>query len=86
MNRRLLMTLCCALLAWMAVAQQRTETLLEKGWKFMKGDVADAMKPDFDDKQWEAVTVPHDWAIYGPFDRSHDLQEVAVTQNLETAA
>lgn len=80
------MTLCCALLAWMAVAQQRTETLLEKGWKFMKGDVADAMKPDFDDKQWEAVTVPHDWAIYGPFDRSHDLQEVAVTQNLETAA
>lgn len=86
MNRRLLMTLCCALLAWMTVAQQRTETLLEKGWKFMKGDVADAMKPDFDDKQWEAVTVPHDWAIYGPFDRSHDLQEVAVTQNLETAA
>lgn len=86
MNRRLLMTLCCVLLAWMAVAQQRTETLLEKGWKFMKGDVADAMKPDFDDKQWEAVTVPHDWAIYGPFDRSHDLQEVAVTQNLETAA
>ena len=86
MNRRLLMTLCCALLAWMAVAQQRTETLLEKGWKFMKGDVADAMKPGFDDKQWEAVTVPHDWAIYGPFDRSHDLQEVAVTQNLETAA
>lgn len=80
------MTLCCVLLAWMAVAQQRTETLLEKGWKFMKGDVADAMKPDFDDKQWEAVTVPHDWAIYGPFDRSHDLQEVAVTQNLETAA
>lgn len=80
------MTLCCALLAWMAVAQQRTETLLEKGWKFMKGDVADAMKPDFDDKQWEAVTVPHDWAIYGPFDRRHDLQEVAVTQNLETAA
>lgn len=86
MNRRLLMTLCCALLAWMAVAQQRTETLLEKGWKFMKGDVADAMKLNFDDKQWEAVTVPHDWAIYGPFDRSHDLQEVAVTQNLETAA
>lgn len=86
MNRRLLMTLCCVLLVWMAVAQQRTETLLEKGWKFMKGDVADAMKPDFDDKQWEAVTVPHDWAIYGPFDRSHDLQEVAVTQNLETAA
>lgn len=67
-------------------AQQRTETLLEKNWRFTKGDVADAMKPEFDDTRWEAVSVPHDWAIYGPFDRSNDLQNVAVTQNLETAA
>ena len=86
MNRRMLATLCCLLLAWMMAAQQRTEMLLEKNWRFTKGDVADAMKPEFDDTKWEAVTVPHDWAIYGPFDRSHDLQNVAVTQNLETAA
>ena len=86
MNQRILATLCCLLLAWMMAAQQRTETLLEKNWRFTKGDVADAMKPEFDDTKWETVTVPHDWAIYGPFDRSHDLQNVAVTQNLETAA
>ena len=86
MNRRLLATLCCLLLAWMVDAQQRTETLLEKNWRFTKGDVADAMKPEFDDTKWETVTVPHDWAIYGPFDRNNDLQNVAVTQNLETAA
>lgn len=82
----MLATLCCLLLAWTMAAQQRTETLLEKNWRFTKGDVADAMKPEFDDTKWETVTVPHDWAIYGPFDRSHDLQNVAVTQNLETAA
>ena len=82
----MLATLCCLLLAWMVAAQQRTETLLEKNWRFTKGDVADAMKPEFDDTKWETVTVPHDWAIYGPFDRSNDLQNVAVTQNLETAA
>lgn len=35
---------------------------------------------------WENVKVPHDWAIYGPFDRSNDLQTVAVTQNGETTA
>ena len=35
---------------------------------------------------WENVNVPHDWAIYGPFDRSNDLQTVAVTQNGETKA
>lgn len=86
MNRRMLATLCCLLLAWMVAAQQRTETLLEKNWRFTKGDVAEAMKPEFDDTKWETVTVPHDWAIYGPFDRSNDLQNVAVTQNLETAA
>ncbi len=86
MNQRILATLCCLLLAWMMAAQQRTETLLEKNWRFTKGDVVDAMKPEFDDTKWETVTVPHDWAIYGPFDRNNDLQNVAVTQNLETAA
>ena len=64
----MLATLCCLLLAWMVAAQQRTETLLEKNWRFTKGDVAEAMKPEFDDTKWETVTVPHDWAIYGPFD------------------
>lgn len=65
---------------------QRAEQLLEKNWKFAKGDYPDAKLPEFDDKRWSTVTVPHDWAIYGPFDRGHDLQEVAVTQNFEKAA
>ncbi|MDE6157870.1 MAG: beta-galactosidase, partial [Muribaculaceae bacterium] len=33
--------------------------------------------------QWQSVRVPHDWAIYGPFDRANDLQTVAVEQNGE---
>lgn len=65
---------------------QRHEQTLEKGWKFTKGDVADAWTVGFDDSGWESVTVPHDWAIYGPFDRDNDLQNVAVTQNFETEA
>lgn len=76
---------CCALFSLTAMAQ-RTETLLEKNWKFTKGDPPRAMQTDFDDTQWQAVTIPHDWAIYGPFDRSNDLQEVAVTQNFEKHA
>ena len=35
------------------------------------------------DTTWHAVTVPHDWAISGPFDRANDLQEVIVVQNGE---
>lgn len=37
-----------------------------------------------DSVTWQPVRVPHDWAIYGPFDRSHDLQCVTVEQNGET--
>ena len=36
------------------------------------------------DTTWHAVTVPHDWAISGPFDRANDLQEVVVVQNGES--
>lgn len=63
---------------------QRTELLLEKNWKFTKGDPSGAADPHFSDSKWTKVRVPHDWAIYGPFDRRNDLQQVAVTQNLET--
>ncbi|MDI3504806.1 MAG: beta-galactosidase [Bacteroidota bacterium] len=64
-------------------AQQRTEFLLEKNWRFCKGDFPQAISNDFNDKNWEEVRIPHDWAIYGPFDRKHDLQEVAIIQNGE---
>lgn len=65
---------------------QRSEFLLEKGWKFTKGDYPEAVNKSFDDKKWESVIVPHDWAIYGPFDRNNDLQNVAITQNYEEQA
>lgn len=65
---------------------QRTELLLEKNWKFTKGDPSGAADSHFSDSKWTKVRVPHDWAIYGPFDRRNDLQQVAVTQNLETEA
>ncbi len=55
---------------------QRIETTLNSGWEFTKG------RPDVS-TQWQQVRVPHDWAIYGPFDRANDLQTVAVEQNGE---
>lgn len=55
---------------------ERRVTTLNEGWEFSKGDAQSAT-------QWERVRVPHDWAIYGPFDRDNDLQKVAVEQNGE---
>ena len=76
----LLMGVACTLQA------QRSETLLEKNWKFSKGDFKEASQPEFNDTKWESVVIPHDWAIFGPFDMNNDLQNVAVTQNFEKKA
>ena len=64
-----------------AEAQTRTEQLLERGWRFTREDSADFITPDFDDKAWQEVIVPHDWAIYGPFSIHNDRQNVAITQD-----
>ncbi|HOG41138.1 MAG TPA: glycoside hydrolase family 2 TIM barrel-domain containing protein [Bacteroidales bacterium] len=64
----------------------RSEILLEEGWKFSIGDFDTASDPAFDDSEWQEVRIPHDWAIYGPFERSNDLQVVAVRQNDEIIA
>ncbi|MBD8490698.1 DUF4982 domain-containing protein [Echinicola sp. CAU 1574] len=64
----------------------RKEWALDEHWRFSKGDFEKASSTTFDDQEWQEVTVPHDWAIYGPFDEKHDLQVVAVTQNGEKVA
>jgi beta-galactosidase len=66
--------------------ETRTLVLLDKGWKFIKADIPLAHQPGFDDGNWERVEVPHDWAIYGPFDVKNDLHDVAIEQNLEDRA
>ncbi len=74
------------LLAAAGAYAQRTTLLMDKGWKFSKGDFAGAEAPDFDDSSWDDVTIPHDWAITGPFDRNIDIQTVAIKQDLEKVA
>lgn len=62
-------------------AQVRQEFLLEKNWRFTRDDHADAKAAAFDDSKWQKVTVPHDWAIYGPFSSRNDAQHVAIAQD-----
>lgn len=38
-----------------------------RGWRFAKGSQPGAEAVGFDDSAWEAVRLPHDWAISGPF-------------------
>ena len=62
-------------------AQVRTEQLLEKGWRFTREDCEEFSRVGYDDSQWQSVTIPHDWAIYGPFSIHNDRQNVAITQD-----
>ena len=71
MNKLTLLTLALATSALTASAQRNTINL--KTWQFSRDSV-----------NYKPVTIPHDWAINGPFDKKWDLQFVAIEQNGET--
>lgn len=73
-----------SILLYSTMISARQVSYLSHGWRFSKGEHYNAINPQFYDGEWANVTVPHDWAIYGPFDVKNDLQEVIVTQDLET--
>lgn len=85
MTKRFL-TAVLLLISFGVMAQVRTETLLEKGWKFTREDSKEYSATDYNDSQWQSVRVPHDWAIYGPFSINNDKQNVAITQDGQTEA
>lgn len=60
------------LMPTLTMAQGRVERNL-KYWQFSHDSI-----------HWQSVTVPHDWAIKGPFDKKWDLQMVAIEQNGES--
>ena len=64
----------------------RVETSLKDGWKFHRGEADGAFMSAYDDSGWDKVSVPHDWAITGPFSIENDLQNVQIVQNMETKA
>lgn len=45
------------------VNAERVTVDLNPEWKFSLSDIKNAANPDFDDKQWQDVSVPHDWAF-----------------------
>jgi len=48
------------------------DTNFNRDWKSSKGAQTGAEAVDFDDSTWVAVRLPHDWAIYGPYQPDGD--------------
>ena len=55
------------LLSVFCFSQNREITTLSDGWKFQKGEIQQPVEFNYDDANWESVSIPHDWAIKGPF-------------------
>lgn len=66
--------------------QTREVITLSKDWKFKKFESEEPQAIAYNDSKWETISVPHDWAIYGPFDKEIDKQTVAIVQNGEEVA
>ena len=49
-------------------------TSFNKGWKFFNNEAKGAELSSFDDSEWRAVNLPHDWAIEGPFDVKYNAR------------
>ncbi len=59
----------------------QTKQTLQKNWKFTREDNFAFSQSTFNDVKWQNVTIPHDWAIYGPFDMENDIQRTAIKQD-----
>ena len=53
---------------------------------FHRGELKNAQIPSTDTSTWEAVKVPHDWAIGQNFNMNYDKQFTQVVQDGETRA
>jgi beta-galactosidase len=60
----------CSLSPAWAQNQVRQRLSADFEWKFSQGEVPGAEKPDFDDRQWRTLNLPHDWSIEGPYAQS----------------
>ncbi|SNR31179.1 beta-galactosidase [Lutibacter agarilyticus] len=74
----------CLLVFLATLNSTAQETELLKNWKFTNYDYGNAQGTDFNDDNWESVTIPHDWAVQEDFNFTHDIQLTMVIQDGET--
>ncbi|MFT3751805.1 MAG: glycoside hydrolase family 2 TIM barrel-domain containing protein [Paludibacter sp.] len=45
------------------------KTLFDANWRFQKGSITNAEKPEYDDSKWRLLSLPHDWSME-PLDKN----------------
>src|SRR3974390_1183027 len=54
-----------------AQASKDRRVCFNENWLFLKGEAQGAEATGFADSTWRHLTLPHDWAIEGPFDKQY---------------
>ncbi|MGC4232403.1 MAG: glycoside hydrolase family 2 TIM barrel-domain containing protein [Niabella sp.] len=72
LRKSIALVITCLLLTGALYAQENQESirisqLFNFGWKFHQGNVTDAEKPGFNDSDWKALDLPHDFQINQPW-------------------
>lgn len=43
--------------------EQEQKILMNRNWKFMHGDFPEAKAPEYDDREWYDIGIPHSFGI-----------------------
>ena len=86
MKNIIIITLLLILFAGCSIQNEKSRqtTLLDENWHFINKEVNGGEKPGINIENWQVVTVPHDWAISGVFDKTIDAQETMVIEDGES--
>ena len=84
--KKTIAAILCAATIQSLFAYRQSDVKLGDGWLFHRGELKNAQIPSTDTSTWEAVKVPHDWAIGQNFNMNYDKQFTQVVQDGETRA
>ncbi|WP_066631491.1 glycoside hydrolase family 2 TIM barrel-domain containing protein [Labilibacter marinus] len=71
LNHSIVIVLAGLLLACSQPEKLNQKQLFDFDWQFTQGEAADCENPNFIDKDWQTVNLPHDWSIQGSFSKDN---------------
>lgn len=69
---RTLLTAAAIFSGFSLMLSAQRSSILNDGWRFsLSSDSITPAAPDFNDRDWRPVQLPHDWSVEHPFDRNN---------------
>ena len=73
--KKLFLSVCiAAIFCCFGTKIQAQDLNFNESWKFFNAEAKGAEQATFDDSKWRNLSLPHDWAIEGPFDIKYNAR------------